>query len=66
MSADLTKSGQPRRRGPKPGTGGRPRAGRTERINVLVRPGTKARYQQAAEAAGVSLVEMIERRAPRR
>lgn len=62
MNPDLTSKGQPRRRAPG---AGRPKAGRTERIDVLVTPGTKARYSAAADAAGVSLVEMIERRAPR-
>lgn len=61
-------STEPKRgRGRPPGTkgGGRPPSGRTERMNVLLLPGTVAAYKAWGEARGLSLVEAIEKRKPR-
>lgn len=75
--AERRRSGmkpKPTRGGPRPGAGrpkgttgtkGRPKSGRTERINTKVRPEAKAAWLAYAERKGVTLGEALEERAPK-
>lgn len=66
MQATMTDTPPPKRpRGRPKGSkgGGRPPTGRTERMTIRVRPGTRAKFDTACKSLGITLAEAVERAA---